>query len=211
MKDFPVFTTQYGVASLTLKEIPYRKEAFIVIQSSESPGELLDECVSFCKICGAEKIYASGHSFLERYPLHTIIFQMQGSVQAEEYEIPNMFPVTQQTVGEWRRIYNERMRNVDNASTLEAKDETRILSVPGAYFIHDCGKLLGIGWMEDDRLSAIASMSPGAGELICKAMQSISPPEIKLEVASTNHKAIKLYERLGFLKTKELSRWYRVL
>ena len=31
-----------------------------------------------------------------------------------------------------------------------------------------------------------------------------------LEVASTNERAIRLYEKVGFLKTAELSRWYRV-
>ena len=31
-----------------------------------------------------------------------------------------------------------------------------------------------------------------------------------MEVASTNTKAIALYERLGFLKTAELTRWHRV-
>ena len=31
-----------------------------------------------------------------------------------------------------------------------------------------------------------------------------------LEVASTNERAIRLYEKLGFLKIKERSRWYEV-
>ena len=42
-------------------------------------------------------------------------------------------------------------------------------------------------------------------------MQSLIPKQqITLEVASTNRRAISLYERLGFLKVEELSRWYRV-
>ena len=32
-----------------------------------------------------------------------------------------------------------------------------------------------------------------------------------LEVASTNARAIHLYEKLGFLPTREIKRWYRVL
>ena len=31
MKDFPMFTTEYGVASLILKEVPYRQVAFVNI------------------------------------------------------------------------------------------------------------------------------------------------------------------------------------
>ena len=35
MKDFPMFTTEFGIASLILREIPYRGEAFILIQDTQ--------------------------------------------------------------------------------------------------------------------------------------------------------------------------------
>ena len=211
MRDFPVFPTEHGAASLILKEIPYRKEAYIRIQSTQEPEKLLEECISFCTACGAEKVYAAGHDILETYPLHTSVLQMQGELFISEEEIPAMFPVTEQTVAKWRALYNEKMKDVDNASTLEAKDESRILSSGGAYFIHDSGIPLGIGWLEENKLSAIAAIKPGAGELLCKAMQSLIPQQqIILEVASTNEKALRLYERLGFIRSAELSRWYRV-
>lgn len=211
MKDFPVFSTSYGVASLILKEIPYRQEAYIHIQSTLDPEQFLQECVSFCTACGAEKIYATGHEMLEKYPLHTVIWQMRGTLFISEEEIPSMFPVTEQTVSRWRELYNQKMSSVHNASTLEARDEARILESGGAYFIHESSVPLGIGWLEEDKLSALAALKPGAGELVCKAMQSLIPQQqITLEVASANEKAVRLYERLGFLKTQELSRWYRV-
>ena len=211
MRDFPVFTTEHGAASLILKEIPYRKEAYIRIQSTQEPEKLLEECVNFCTACGAEKVYAAGHNILEAYPLHTRVLQMRGELFISEEEIPAMFPVTEQTVAKWRALYNEKMKDVDNASTLEARDEARILSSGGAYFIHDSGTPLGIGWLEDNKLSAIAALKPGAGELLCKAMQSLIPQQqIILEVASTNKKALRLYERLGFVNSAEVSRWYRI-
>ena len=211
MRDFPVFTTEHGAASLILKEIPYRKEAYIRIQSTQEPEKLLEECISFCTACGAEKVYAAGHNILETYPLHTSVLQMQGELFISEEEIPAMFPVTEQTVAKWRALYNEKMKDVDNASTLEARDEARILSSGGAYFIHDSGTPLGIGWLEDNKLSAIAAIKAGAGELLCKAMQSLIPrQQIILEVASTNEKALRLYERLGFVNSAEVSRWYRI-
>ena len=211
MKDFPVFPTSHGAASLTLKEIPYRKEAYIQIQSTQEPELLLEECVQFCTACGAEKIYASGHDYLERYPLHTGIYQMKGCLFLSEEEIPSMFPVTEATVSRWREIYNQKMRRVDNASTLEAGDEEKILSSGGAYFVHNAGELLGIGWLVEDKLKALAGVKPGAGEAVCRAMQSLLPQQtITLEVASTNDKAVRLYERLGFLKAAEVARWYRV-
>lgn len=212
MKNIPVFTTKNGAASLILKEIPYRQESYIHIQSSQNPLVLLDECVSFCRACGAEKIYASGDPTLTKYPIHTRIWEMRGELFISEEDIPSMFPVTETTVEKWRSIYNEKMKNIDNASTLESRDEKRILESGGAYFVHDNGNLLGIGWMIDQHLEAIASVRQGAGELLCKAMQSLIPQQqITLEVASTNTKAVQLYERLGFIKTGERSIWYRVL
>ena len=41
-------------------------------------------------------------------------------------------------------------------------------------------------------------------------VNDIAGADICLEVASTNRKAIKLYEKLGFLPTREVCRWYRV-
>lgn len=211
MKDFPVFPTQHGAASLILKEIPYRGEAYIQIQSTQEPDALLEECIHFCAACGAERVYAAGHDILEAaYPLHTSIYRMTGTIQLHEEEIPSMFPVTEQTAERWRECYNQRMKNVDNAATLERRDTPNIVQ-GNAYFIHRNGTLLGIGWIEGNKLRAIASMQPGAGEALCRAMQSLIPQQqMTLEVASTNQKAIALYERLGLIKVEELSRWYQV-
>ena len=211
MKDFPVFPTQHGAASLILKEIPYRGEAYIQIQSTQEPDALLEECIHFCAACGAERVYAAGHDILEAaYPLHTSIYRMTGTIQLHEEEIPSMFPVTEQTAERWRECYNQRMKDVDNAATLESRDIPNIVQ-GNAYFIHRNGTLLGIGWIEGNKLRAIASMQPGAGEALCRAMQSLIPQQqMTLEVASTNQKAIALYERLGLIKVEELSRWYQV-
>lgn len=210
MKDFPVFTTEFGAASLILKEVPYRHIAYIHLQDSQEPEKLLEECVSFCRICGAEKIYATGHPLLEKYPLHCTILEMRG--RAEGAEAASLFPVTEQTVSQWRQIYNDKMRIVDNAATLETRDEKRILESGGAYFIHEDGELLGIGWMDDNRLEAIASVKNGAGDRILCTLQSLLYEDsMTLEVASTNQKAIRLYERMGLFPIGERSRWYRVM
>ena len=95
MRDIPVFTTEYGVASLVLREIPYRQEAYICIQSSCQPGQLLAECIGFCRACGAEKIYARNHEILGKYPLHTSIIKMRGIAQVDEVKVENLWPVTE--------------------------------------------------------------------------------------------------------------------
>ena len=210
MKDFPMFTTEYGVASLVLKEIPYKEEAYITLRATWQPEDLLAECVSFCRICGAERVYATGHEILETYPLRTAVLEMRGACPAEEAPA-SLFPVTEQTVSRWRQICNEKMRAVDNSATLETRDEKEILESGGAYFVHRDGELLGIGWIRGEELLAVAAVVPGAGETVLRTLCSMTPGEgLTLQVASTNHRAIRLYERLGFIRTKELRRWYRV-
>jgi len=211
MKDFPVFTTEYGVASLVLKEVPYRREAYITLQSTEDPEALLKECVSFCRMVDAEKIYAKGHPIVERYPLHTIIYEMRGEAVVDPQMVENLFPVTEKTVSKWRQISNERMRNVDCAATQTFADEKFLLETGGAYFIHHEGELLGIGLMHAGELMQICAVKPGVGERVAHTLFStVEGSGIFLEVASTNKRAIRLYERLGFIKTAEKSRWYRV-
>ena len=212
MKDFPMFTTEYGIASLTLREIPYRGEAYILIQDTQQPEELLAECISFCRICGAEKIYARGHEILEAYPLHCTVYEMKGQARVEAEKVENRWPVTEETVGEWRELMNGKMRSVDNAGTLEKKGEREILDKGGAYFVHHEGELLGAGWLAENELLLVAACKAGAGEGVCHTLFSRIPDQdVMLDVASTNSRAIRLYEKLGFIRTAEHRRWYKVL
>lgn len=211
MRDFPVFTTQYGVASLVLREIPYRGEAFITIQDSLDPERLLEECVDFCRVCGAERIYARGHELLEAYPLHSIIYEMRGEACVDESKVENLWPVTDETIEKWRRMLNERLRGVDNAGTLVKAGEQEIIQSGGAYFVHRSGELLGAGWILEDELMLLASFQRGAGERVMHTLMSLVPDQqLKLQVVSTNMPAIRLYEKMGFIRTAELRRWYRV-
>ena len=214
MKDFPVFTTEYGISSLVLREIPYRQEAYIHIQDVQPEGfeDHLKECVSFCRMAGAEKIYATGHALLESYPEFISVYEMRGTAWVDREKLENLFPVTEATVSHWRGIMNERLRSVDNAATLTAFDEKKILQSGGAYFVHHEGELLGAGWMEDTKLLLVAAVKPGAGERVMHTLMSlVENADMTIEVASTNDKAIRLYEKLGFLKIREIVTWYCVL
>lgn len=213
MKDFPVFTTEYGVSSLVLREVPYRQEAYIHIQDVQPCGfrEHLKECVSFCRMAGAEKIYARGHAALEAYPIHGAVWEMRGRAWVDPDQLESLFPVTEATVDRWRQICNERLRGVDHAATVTASEEMKILESGGAYFVHHNGTLLGVGWMEDTRLLLMAAVQPGAGERVMHTLMSlVEDADMTLEVASTNQRAIRLYEKLGFFRGKELFCWHEV-
>jgi hypothetical protein len=210
MKDIPMFTTEFGIASLTLGQIPYRETAYIQVQTfcAGKLPELIQECAGFCRAAGAERIFWTADD-VEAQP-HSSILQLRGEARPDPSLIENLFPVTEQTAAHWRRLHNDRMAAVDHARYLTAADETQLLT-SDAYFIHRSGELLGIGWLEDDCIMAIASLKPGAGERVLHTLMSLAPERmLTLEVASTNAKALALYEKNGFVPIKTLKKWYAV-
>ena len=184
MRDFPIFTTDYGVSSLFLKEIPYKNEAYIRIRDVQEGflKEHLEECVKFCRMAGAERIFAADHEGLSHWPYAFSLYEMRGTAW-----VPIACTATQ-----------------------TSRDEPEILA-GGAYFVHHQGELLGVGWVKDPELRTIAAMKPGVGERVMHTLMSLMEGDtMTLEVASTNDRAIRLYEKLGFLRTAETARWYDV-
>ena len=211
MRDIPVFTTEYGVASLVLKEIPYKGTAYITLQSSMQPVELLKDCIDFCRMAGAERIYATGHTALEQYPLYTTVIKMQQLRDNLSEGDACLFPVTEQTAEQWRGIYNEKMKTVPNASTMTRQDMKECVSQGGCYFVHKGDDLLGIGLLRGEQIAAIAACVPGVGETVLRTLCNAQFSEtVTVEVATNNVPAMRLYERLGYQKTAELSCWYIV-
>lgn len=210
MRDIPVFTTEYGAASLTLREIPYRKMAYIRLQATEMPGQLLSQCVDFCKACGAERIFAAGDDFLEKYPLHTEIWRMQA--QSLPQTDASLFPLQSHTLSRWLECYNRRMADVPNAATLTVRDGEKLLEEGSGYFVHRGDILIGIGKATGDRIEAVASLIPGGGrDTVLALATALASERVLVEVASENRAAVRLYERLGFVKASLLSRWFRVV
>ena len=212
MKDIPMFTSEYGVASLVLKEIPYKATAYVKLISSQEPEKLLQECVQFCRMCGAEIIDATGDPLLEQYPLVTAIYTMQYPRALLQDTDACLFPVTEQTLHKWLDIYNDRMADVLNSAYMDSRDGKKLLQTGDGYFVHRDGKLLGIGKAAGDTVDAVISVVPGMGEtVVCALASALNCDMVALTVASANTRAIRLYQRLGFVKTGERSRWYRVL
>ena len=212
MRDIPVFTTEFGVASIALKEVPYKGVAYITIQDSLQPDQLLGECIAFCKSVGAEEIYATGHGFLEKYPLRCAVWKMTALRDGIGETDAALFPVTEETLDNWRDLYNEKMQNVSHAATMTRADCEVLLKEGAGYFIHRSGELLGIGVVRSDTVVAVAAVKPGAGADVLRALCSIvSSEQVILEVASDNLPALRLYKRLGFIINSEISHWYAVV
>lgn len=211
MKDLPVFTTENGVASLILKEIPYRQTAYVVVRDSLEPVALARECVAFCRACGAERIYASGHSALEEYPFYTAVWEMTCLRESIPDTDAALFPVQAQTLAAWQAIYNQKVVEVPKGAWMTQADAAGMLQKGDGYFVHRGETLLGIGRASADRIDWVASVVPGAGADVVKALAHAAVEErICLTVASINRKAVSLYQRLGFLRTKESSTWFQL-
>lgn len=211
MKDIPVFATEYGIASLVLKEIPYQSAAYVTVRDSLEPERLLEECIGFCRACGADRIYATGHSELESRPLYTVMWQMQCSLEALPDTDAALWPVQENTLKQWQQIYNDKVRNLPNGAWMTDADARKMIEKGDGYFIHRGETLLGIGRASGDTIDWVASLQPGAGRDVLLALShAITEETVLLTVASVNIKAVKLYENLGFLKNKELSRWFQI-
>ena len=212
MKDLPMFTTQNGIASLTLREIPYTSKAYILLQSSLSPKALLEECRDFCRAVGAEYVYASGDEVVEEYPYHTTVVTMQCAKACLPASKLCLFPVQEQTVGQWKDIYNEKASSVPNAAWMTDADCKTMLQSGEGYFVHDGETLCGIGRVDAEEIKWVASCVPGMGADVLCALASIVPAEtIRLQVADTNIKAMRLYERLGFVAVQSGRPWHCIL
>lgn len=211
MRDFPFFTTENGVASIYLNQVPYRGTAYIRIRSASDPEALLEECVGFCRAVEAKSVYAADHEILSGYPVHTSVIQMCCRKDSLPDTDAALFPVQKETLSQWRELYNMKMRDVDGASYMTILDGERLLKAGNGYFVHRGDVLLGIGIAAGERIDAVTACVPGAGRDVVLALaHAISGETVCLEVASTNTRAVRLYGCLGFIAAKEVICWYKI-
>ncbi len=212
MRDIPVFTTENGAASLTLREIPFQAAAYITIHDSLAPQKLLDECVAFCRSCGAQRIYARGHEVTETYPVSVSVLRLSRPLHGLLETDAQVQSVGPDDFEYWRSLYNERMRTVSNAAHISAFEKKKYLDRGGCYFVRRDGQLLGIGMTDGVYILAVAAVQSGAGRDVLLALcRCLSGAEVTLEVASDNVPALRLYKRLGFRQTATVTRWHRIV
>lgn len=211
MRDLPFFTTEYGVASLTLQQIPYRGQAYIRLQKASDPRKLLEESVGFCRAAGANQVFATWEEYEFDYPLHTEIWRMACPRDLLMDTDACLFPIQELTCRQWAEIYNEKMSGVDNAAYFTMEKTKQLLSSGGGYFVHKNGTFLGIGSVAGDEITTVIATEKGSGaQVLCALNHALSGEVAYVEVASTNAPAVRLYQRLGFIMNSVVSRWYKV-
>lgn len=208
MRDIPVFSTEYGVASLFLKNVPVTKTAYIKIQDTLNADAFVRECCDFCKAVGAEEVYCN----LDAHNENCVrIISMARPKAGIPETSALLIPVQEQTVELWREIYNCKMRDIPNASQIMQHESKKYLESGSCYFIEKDGVQIGIGMINENRIEAVASVSKGAGRDVLLALcNGLHTDVIELSVAEGNEKAVRLYETVGFGVKGVLETWYKI-
>lgn len=215
MRDIPMFTGQFGVASLIFREIPFSRCAYVLVRSA-LPGRMeafLDECRGFCRAAGAARSLASAESPL---PLPHAYDVLELRCRRQTLQPPEppvaLLPVMPEHAAEYRACYNELFRQVPNAAgctaagleALLARGEQACLALVGA-------QVAGIAQWTDGVLRAVGVLPAFrglGGPLVRTVCSRMTAAEVTLEVASTNGPALALYRRLGFGADRLCSSWY---
>ena len=209
MKDIPMFTTEHGVAGLTLQEIPYNKKAFITIHDTRELQKLLQECVDFCKAVGAEAVYACGHEGLTAYPVYTQIVEMECVTKDLPHTRAEALPA--KDTERFTVLYNQKMANVPASAYLSRRQAQKLAEQGSCWFIYRDEECIGLGVTEKGALLAVASFVPGGGkDAVVALCRALNTDRVRLEVAVENQKAMTLYEKLGFVVSGRKNTWYKI-
>ena len=212
MRNIPMFVTENGAASLTLDQIPYQKAAYVQIRDSVNPEALLQECCEFCRAAGAEAVYAWGHPVVEAYPFYTAVLLYEGdraNLLPTDFVAEN---VTVEQLSDWVRIYNENMMSVPAAAYMTMQKARDCVEKGRAYVVLDPDRdLCGIGVVEGNTVQTLISLYRGMGADILAALAATLPSDrILLEVASSNERAVRLYNHQGLQCIEVLSDIYKI-
>ena len=132
MKDIPVFSCPDGIATLILREVPFRGEGYILVRGVFGTLEgLLAECAGFCRAAGAERLFAAGEADFSGYPA---AIRILGRSAPRESLLPapeavRLVPVTEETAADWAREYNARFRAVPAAESCSPAEERALAAV----------------------------------------------------------------------------------
>lgn len=216
MKDLPVFTCEHGVATLILREIPYKRNAYVLIRSYR-PGSLralMEESRQFCVLAGAERVSVSSDEPLENLKhLHDLAEMRCRRDGLPALEEPvELEAVTEKNGKAFLEIYNRLFFSIPNAVTYTRQDLERVLRERSAFLAVVDGRPAGIGEWRGGELAVIGVLPAfrGLGGRLTLSVigRMTAVDEVKLHVSTANLPAMKLYRRLGFVQTRVLSRWY---
>lgn len=170
MKDIPVFSCPDGIATLILREVPFRGEGYILVRGVFGTLEgLLAECAGFCRAAGAERLFAAGEADFSGYPA---AIRILGRSAPRESLLPapeavRLVPVTEETAADWAREYNARFRAVPAAESCSPAEERALAAGGEALWIWDGAERIGLGRVRGSELLAVAALLPARANAAC--------------------------------------------
>ena len=215
MKDIPVFTGVHGVATLILSQIPWSGCGYVMVRSVwDDEKAFLDECLGFCRACGAEHVYASWE--LAELPAPHGYDMVQ--LRMKKSELPKGEPVeledlTEDNAEHFLDIYNTCFLPIPNAAAYGKKDIERLLGEETAYLVRQDGEYAAIAEISKEGLEAVAVLPRyrGLGYDLCRTvLENVPSTVLKLKTASVNDRALALYRRLGFADEQVVSCWWKL-
>lgn len=210
MMDVPVFVTESGIATILLDRVPFTKIAYVILRDISDPSVFVEECVEFCIAAGAEKVIASGHDTLKRFPCDTSVLIMDRDRADFPKSSAKAVRLPEKHIPQFCELYNMHMLHVPNAAYL-SESEITMLWRDVCYFVYERKQLIGLGIATDYMVDAVISLYPGKGESVMAALvEQLNSCRVRVAVAAQNVAACKLYQRLGFTVIGEKEKWYRI-
>ena len=217
MKNIPMFTSSYGLATLILKEIAWNGRAYVLVRSvwNDQTAALLDECRSFCRAVGAEEIYASwdAEELPAEHAWDMIDMACPKSALPAPRQTVELEQATPETAEDYLRIYNQCFRDVPAAASYDRKSLEPLYGEEMIWLAKVHGQYAAVAEISKEGLEGIAVLPEFRGlgfDLAATVLRMVPSTEVRLKVASTNVRARRLYDRLGFAEVGISRRWYRL-
>ena len=217
MKNIPMFTGQHGMATLVFRELSYSGCAYVLVRAvwNGETAAFLEECRSFCRAVGAEKIYASWEENAlpanHAYDVLGLCREKSGlSLPRREVELEELRPANG---ADYLQIYNTCFRPVSGAASYDKQDLQRLYGQDCAFLAKIDGEYAAVAEISKEGLESIAVMPQYSGlgyDLSLTVLPMVPSLTLRLKVASTNRRALELYQRLGFEQENIRSRWYEL-
>ena len=217
MKNIPLFTSAYGIATLILREIPWSGSAYVLVRSvwNDQAAALLEECCGFCRAVGAEQIFAAYDT--EPLPAEHAYDMWVMSRPKKGLPLPAseviLEPLSRENRDVYLRIYNQCFRQVPSAASYDQSSLEPLYGEDLAWLAKVDGAFAGVAEISKEGLEGIAVLPEYAGlgtDLALSVLPMVPSTELQLKVASTNERAIRLYRRLGFVEKSVNKVWWRL-
>lgn len=217
MNNIPIFTAVNGMATLILKEVPVCGRAYVMLRSvwNGKTAALLEECAQFCRAVGAEEIFAcdDGNELPAEAAYEVVELSISKDALPKPQKPVELVPLRQDNSAEYLRIFNGCFRDLHSAASYGPADIRRLLGKDLAFLARVDGQYAGIAELGDNYLEAVAVLPQFRGlgfDLTASVLAKLPGPVVRLKVASTNERALRLYRRMGFGEDRTVRKWFRL-